>query len=143
MRAVFTVLAFAAAFCFASAEAQPFEASQCERIQNVEAPYDITVAAQAITFSNRSGAIVVTSDSIHANGRTYANPAVATYYQDLTAFLSAASSTARAMNPLGHHGGMGEAATNMCHAILDLAASTATIESEFNGYSSPVRIRLR
>jgi hypothetical protein len=37
---------------------------------------------------------------------------------------------------------MGDTATNMCRAIIELAASAAVIEGEFDGYASPVRIRL-
>lgn len=143
MRQVFVGLTFLAALS-AQAWAQDFDASQCARIQNVVVPYDVTTAQNTITFSARAGDIVVTADAIRANGRTHASPAVAGYHRNLGLFLSQASATARAMNPLSSgRAGMGEAATDMCRAIIELAASASVIEGEFNGYYSPVQIRLR
>ncbi|MBY0563711.1 MAG: hypothetical protein K2P58_05925 [Hyphomonadaceae bacterium] len=131
-----------------SAQAQTFDAGQCARIQGVELPYRVAVATDAITFNGRSGDIVVSAQSIRANGRLHQSPSVAGYHQKLSQFLTRADTMGReglrAANPFANGGaGLGDAATNMCQAILDLAGSTAVIESEFNGYSSPVRIRLR
>lgn len=143
MRHAFLALIFIAALS-APAWAQDFDPSQCARIQDVEVPYEVATAEDAITFSARGGDIVVSAQAIRANGRTHASPAVAGYHQTLSRFLDQASITARAMNPFSRdRAGMGESATDMCRAIIELAASAAVIESEFNGYSSPVQIRLR
>jgi hypothetical protein len=144
MRHSFAGLAFLVAVAAPCAWAQDFDAGQCSRIEDVDVPYEVALAQQAITFTARGSAIVVTPQSIRADGRTHASPAVAGYHRDLGQFLNQASATARAMNPLsGRSAGMGEAATDMCRAIIALAASAAVIEGEFTGYSSPVRIRLR
>jgi len=128
----------------APAWAQDFDAGQCARIEDVNVPYEVSAADQAITFSARGGDIVVTPQTVRANGRTHASAAVAGYHSNLRQFLNQASVTARAMNPLApRSAGMSEAATDMCRAIITLAASAAVIEGEFDGYSSPVRIRLR
>lgn len=142
MRQVFLGLAFLTALS-ASASAQDFDAGQCSRIDDVSVPYDVTTADGTITFSSRGGDIVVTPQSIRADARTHASPAVATYHQRLGQFLNQASATARAMNPLaGRSATMGDAATGMCRAIVELAASAEVIEAQFDGYTSPVRIRL-
>jgi hypothetical protein len=144
MRHALVGLAFLFALAAPNAWAQDFDADQCSRIENVDVPYEVASAQQAITFSARGGDIVVTPQSIRANGRTHASPAVAGYHRDLSQFLNQASATARAINPLSQRSaGMGEAATDMCRAIITLAASATVIEGEFDGYSSPVRIRLR
>jgi hypothetical protein len=142
MRQVLFAMAVLAAVS-THAWAQDFDASQCSRIDDVSVPYEVTTAEQAITFSARGGDIVITPQAIRANGRTHASPAVAGYHQTLGRFLNQASATARAMNPLAaRSAGMGDTATNMCRAIIELAASAAVIEGEFDGYASPVRIRL-
>jgi hypothetical protein len=142
MRQALFGLAFLAAVS-TQAWAQDFDAAQCSRIDDVSVPYEVTTANQAITFSTRGGDIVVSAQSIRANGRTHASAAVAGYHQTLSQFLNQASATARAMNPLsGRSAAMGDTATNMCRAIIELAASAAVIEGEFDGYTSPVRIRL-
>lgn len=148
MRTTLTVLALVSALSAPGAYAQVFDPSQCARIQDVDVPYEVTQSSGAITFSSRGGAVVVDAQSIRANGQTHASPAVASYHQALSQFLNRADTMGReglrAANPLARRdNSLGDAATNMCSAILELARSSAVIEGEFTGYSSPVRIRLR
>lgn len=127
-----------------TAGAQSFDPSQCSRIQDVDVPYEVSTSEGAFTFSHRGAQVMVSPQSISADGRTHASPNVAQYHQRLARFLDQAAITARAVNPLaGNRAGFGEAVTNMCEAILNLAESNRLIEGEFNGYSSPVRIQLR
>lgn len=144
MRYMLLAVVFCAAAPAAPALAQPFDPSECARIQDVDVPYEVATSQGAITFTSRGREIVVTAQSIRADGRTHSSTAVGRYHQTLTQFLSQARVTARAMNPMSRGGsGMRESGTSMCQAILDLAGSSALIEAEFSGYVSPVRIQLR
>ncbi|MDQ0463328.1 hypothetical protein QO010_001076 [Caulobacter ginsengisoli] len=127
------------------AQARGFDPAQCGRIQDVDLPYDVTRAAEGLTFSGKGEVIVVSAQAIRANGRSYAGPEVAAYHERLGRFLTQADAMARqAANPFAGGGAeLGRAASGMCEAILDLAASSAVIESRFSGYASPVRIRLK
>jgi len=145
MRLILTI-ALSTALFTQQVHAQTFDPQQCARIQDVELPYEVAVSGAEITFTRRGDNIVVGPQIIRAGGRSHESPAVAAYHERLRVFLRQADVMARegmrAMNPLARDSGLGSAATSMCQAILDLAASTVVIEDEFRDYASPVRIQL-
>jgi|CXWL01.1.fsa_nt_gi hypothetical protein len=148
MKNALAALTLVAVLSAAPAQAQSFDPSQCARIQDVDVPYRVSVAQDATTFSSREGDITVSAISISASGRVHQSAAVAMYHQHLRRFLSQADTMGReglrAANPFARRGAeLGDVATGMCQAIIDLAGSSATIEGEFRGYRSPVRIQLR
>jgi hypothetical protein len=129
-----------------SAHAQAFDPAQCSRISDVDLPYDVTLGDSAVEFRNSHGNVTVTPAEISSAGRTYAGASVPDHYAKLRHFLVTADTMARVANPFSRrdgNGGLGDAASNMCQAILDLAASNQMVEGEFPGYTSPVRIVLR
>ena len=148
MRHTFVAFVAFAALSAPVAHAQTFDPGQCARIRDVELPYRVAVSPEAITFTSNSSNIIVNALSISANGRTHTSPSVANYHQKLSQFLNQAETMGRAglraANPFARRdASLGDAATNMCQAILELDGSAAIIEGEFNGYASPVQIQLR
>ena len=135
---------FTLSLVLASAPATAFDAKQCERIDDVEVPYDVSIAASAVTFSSGGSQIVVNAEAITAAGRTFSGPAVGPYYADIRVFLRRADGMARVALPFGGgEGSMGSAARDMCAAIVSLAASGGAVEQAFAGFRSPVRIKFK
>ncbi|HVI58543.1 MAG TPA: hypothetical protein VM619_06665 [Luteimonas sp.] len=117
---------------------------QCARITDVEVPYDVDIGADALHFSGRHRAIVVTADAIESNGRTFRDASVAGYQADLRDFLDDSGSMANAARSLlRNRGAVAQAAGDMCASILAVQRSGHAMEQRFPGFVSPVQITLR
>lgn len=118
--------------------------TQCDRIVDVEVPFEVEASTEALRFSGDDGAIVVTGDAIEADGRTFRDASVANYHADLRGFLDNAGSMANvAKSFLSDRGAFPQAATDMCSAILAVQRSGQAMEQRFPGFVSPVRIALK
>lgn len=115
----------------------------CSRITDVDLPYDVDVAADALRFEDGDDAIVVTPDRIESGGQVFRDDAVHAYHDDLRGFLDNAGSMAKVARAFLHRSAFPQAATDMCHAILAVQASGAEIERRFPGFTSPVRVSLK
>lgn len=121
-----------------------FDAKQCQRIDDVDVPFDVTFEGPAITFSSDEETITVRSAQIEAGGKILSGPQAAPYYTSVRLFLDRARSMANAALPFsGSDATMSAAATQMCMAIVDVAASGAAAERAFPGFVSPVRVKLK
>lgn len=121
-----------------------FDARQCQRIDDVDVPYDVATDSASVTFSSSKDRIVVRAAEIEAGGRTLNGPLVGPYYGDVRRFLDRARTMANAALPFnGEQATMGAAATQMCMAIVSVAASGAAVEREFPGFVSPVRVKFK
>lgn len=121
-----------------------FDSKQCQRIDDVAVPYDVAMDNASVTFSSRSDRIVVRMAGITAGGKTFGGHQVGRYYADVRRFLANSRTMANAALPFsGERATMGAAATQMCIAIIDVAASGAAIEQAFPGFLSPVRIKFK
>lgn len=121
-----------------------FDARQCARIDDVEVPYDVATDSASVTFLSTRDRIVVRAAGIETGGRTLNGPQVAPYYSDVRRFLDRARVMANAALPFsGGQAKMGAAATEMCMAIVAVAASGAVVERAFPGFASPVRVKFK
>lgn len=124
--------------------AAPADAAQCARIADVQVPYEVDVGADALRFDGRGGAIVVTAESIEADGRTFRDPSVAGYQADLREFLGNSGSMANAARALlRDRGAVARAAGDMCAAALAVQRSGRAMEQRFPGFTSPVQVTLK
>lgn len=119
--------------------------AQCDRIVDVEVPFDVDAGSDELRFSDRNAAdIVVTGARIESGGRTLRDDSIAGYHADLRGFLDTAGSMAKvARSLLGNRGAFPQAATDMCSAILAVQASGHAMEQRFPGFVSPVRVTLK
>lgn len=118
--------------------------AQCRRIDDVSVPYDVAIDGASVTFSTGGDQIVVRPAEIVAAGRTFSGPQAATYYNDVRRFLQNARTMAKAALPFsGDSATMSSAATNMCMAIIAVAASGSAVEQAFPGFRSPVRVKFK
>lgn len=117
--------------------------SGCSRIADVDLPYDVDVADDALRFESRDGTIVVTGDRIESGSQVFRDEAVRDYHNDLRGFLDNAGSMAKVAKSFMRRGAFPQAATDMCHAILAVQASGAAMEQRFPGFTSPVRVSLK
>jgi hypothetical protein len=115
----------------------------CERIVDVELPYEVELGADVIRFDDGGSPIVVSAAQVTFNGRTLADGPVAGYHEDLRGFLDNAGSMARVARSFLSRGAFPEAATAMCDAILAVHDSGQAMERRFPGFTSPVRVTLR
>ena len=121
-----------------------FDVKQCQRIDDVAIPYDVATDSASVTFSSPSDRIVVRAAQIEAGGKSLSGPQVGLYYGDVRRFLDRARTMANAALPFGgERATMGQAATEMCMAIVDVAASGAAVEGAFPGFVSPVRVKFK
>jgi hypothetical protein len=121
-----------------------FDPRQCERIEDVDVPYDVATDSASVTFSSSRDRIVVRAAEIQAGGRMLNGPLVGPYYGDVRRFLDRARVMANAALPFtGGQATMGAAATQMCMAIVSVAASGAAVERAFPGFVSPVRVKFK
>lgn len=121
-----------------------FDARQCQRIDDVAVPYDVAADTASVTFSSPSDRIVVRAAQIEAGGKTLSGPQVGPYYGDVRHFLDRARTMASSALPFGgERATMASAATEMCSAILRIAASGAVVERAFPGFQSPVRVKFK
>lgn len=124
--------------------AAPADAAQCARIADVQVPYEVDVGADALRFDGRGGAIVITAESIEADGRTFRDPSVAGYQADLREFLGNSGSMANAARALlRDRGAVARAAGDMCAAALAVQRSGRAMEQRFPGFTSPVQVTLK
>ncbi|MFC3716596.1 hypothetical protein ACFONC_10570 [Luteimonas soli] len=114
----------------------------CSRIADVDLPYDVGVAADALRFEGRDGTIVVTPDRIESGNQVFRDEAVRGYHDDLRGFLDNAGSMAKVAKAFTRRDAFPQAATGMCRAILAVQASGAEMEQRFPGFTSPVRVSL-
>ena len=121
-----------------------FDVRQCQRIADVTVPYDVTADAASVTFSSGADRIVIRPTQIEAGGKTLSGPQIGPYYAGVRRFLDRARTMANAALPFsGSQDTMGAAATQMCMAIVDVAASGAAVERAFPGFVSPVRVKFK
>lgn len=129
-----------------AAHAYAFDASQCARISDIDVPYQVSVTAEAIRFHGDGGDIIVTPTTISSGERRYSGALAGGYYAKVRQFLTNATAMSQTANPFDGAGdvfAIGSAATNMCQAILDMAASNQAIVHDFEGFAPPVKIVLR
>ena len=136
------VLSALATPCLAAEGAEGAE-GQCNRIADVDVPFEVDVAADALRFEGQDGAIVVTSDRIESGDQVFRDDAVRGYHDDLRGFLDNAGSMAKVARSFLRRGAFPQAATDMCRAILAVQASGAAMERRFPGFTSPVRVSLK
>lgn len=132
------VLSALAAPCLAAEGA----GAQCNRIADVDVPFEVDVAADALRFEGRDGTIVVTPDRIQSGHHVFRDDAVRGYPDDLRGFLDNAGSMAKVARSFLRRDAFPQAAADMCHAILAIQASGAAMERRFPGFTSPVRVSL-
>ncbi|MGH8083995.1 MAG: hypothetical protein ACREPV_01790 [Lysobacter sp.] len=118
--------------------------AQCDRIVDVEVPYEVDASTDALRFSDGDKAdIVVTGARIESGDRTLQDASITGYHADLRGFLDNAGSMANvAKSFLGNRGAFPQAATDMCSAILAVQRSGQAMEQRFPGFVSPVRVTL-
>lgn len=137
-----------------SAYASPaaFDPHRCSAIQNVEVPYDVSVAGDRIAFASGGKRIVVAPAYMEVNGHRFADAALsAAYYQNVRDFLHSASAFPKTAAEFGKTAFLpGQARqdfvsgiTSMCHAILNLADDQKRMHGAFAEFVSPVEITLK
>jgi hypothetical protein len=139
----------------ASASAAPasFDAHRCSAIQNVDVPYDISVAADRIAFTGNGRHIVVAPSYMEVDGHRFADAALSpAYYQNVRGFLHSAGAfpkTAAEFGKTAFLPGPTEARqtflsgiTAMCHSILNLADDQKRMRGAFAEFVSPIEITL-
>ena len=121
-----------------------FDVKQCQRIDDVAIPYDVAMDSASVTFSSPSDRIVMRAVQIEAGGKMLSGPPVGPYYANVRRFLDRARTMANAALPFsGERATIGQAATEMCMAIVEVAASGAAVERAFPGFVSPVRVKFK
>ncbi|HEX3942552.1 MAG TPA: hypothetical protein VHW69_00550 [Rhizomicrobium sp.] len=146
--------ALAAAMAFASGvSAAPFDAHRCSAIQNVDLPYDVSIASDHIAFNGSGRHIVVAPAYMEVDGHRFADAALSpAYYQNVRGFLHSAGAfpkaaaefgkTAFLPDPSGAKQNFLTGITAMCHSILNLADDQKRMHSAFADFVSPVKITL-
>lgn len=119
--------------------------AECDRVVDVEVPFDVDASSEALRFSGGNVAdIIVTGARIENGGRTLRDDSIAGYHADLRGFLDTAGSMAKvAKSFLGNRGAFPQAVTDMCSAILAVQRSGHAMEQRFPGFVSPVRVTLK
>jgi len=138
-----------------SAYAAPatFDPHRCSAIQNVDVPYDVSVAGDRITFTGSGRHIVVAPAYVEVNGHRFADSELsAAYYQNVRGFLHAAGTFPKIAAEFGKTAflpGPSEARQNflggitaMCRSILTLADNNKLMHATFTEFVPPVDITL-
>ena len=133
------VLSSLATPCLAAEGAE----TQCNRIADVDVPFEVNAAADALRFEGRAGPIVVTPDRIESGDQVCRDDALRAYHDDLRGFLDNAGSMAKVAKSFLRRDAFPQSATDMCHAILAVQASGTALERRFPGFTSPVRVSLK
>jgi hypothetical protein len=136
-----------------AAPAAPSDVHRCSAIQNVDVPYDVSVAGNRIAFAGSGHRIIVAPAYMEVDGRRFADAALSpAYYQNVRAFLHSAGGFPKVAAEFGKTAflpGPSEAKqtflggiTAMCHSILNLADGQKRMRSAFADFVSPVEITL-
>jgi hypothetical protein len=137
----------------ASAAPAAFDPHRCSAIQNVDVPYDVSVAGERIAFTGSGRHIVVAPTYMEVDGHRLTDAALSpVYYQNVRGFLHSAGAFPKTAADFGKtaflpghsepkqnflHG-----ITTMCHSILALAEDNKHMHAAFADFVSPVNISL-
>jgi hypothetical protein len=137
----------------AGAPAAGFDPHKCSAIQNVDVPYDVSMAGDRIAFTGSGRHIVIAPAYMDVDGHRFADPALSpAYYQNVRGFLHTAGAFPKTAADFGKTAFLpGQSAarqnflggiTGMCHSILNLADDQKKMHTAFAGFVAPVEITL-
>ncbi|MBV9570247.1 MAG: hypothetical protein JO056_03310 [Alphaproteobacteria bacterium] len=153
-----TIIGLAAATATAgfgmSAHASPaaFDPHRCSAIQNVDVPYEVSIAGDRIAFAGSGKQIVLAPTYMEVNGHRFADATLSpAYYQNVRAFLHSAGAFPKTAAEFGKTAFLpGQArrdflsgVTAMCRSILTLADGDKRMHGAFADFVSPVEITLK
>ncbi len=148
-----TAVAAGVALSMPASAAPNFDPHRCSTIQNIDVPYEVSIAGDRLAFTGKSRHIVVSPAYMDVDGHRFADAALSpAYYQNVRAFLHSAGSFPKVAAEFGKTAffpGPSEAKqtflggiTAMCHSILNLADGQKRMHSAFADFVAPVEITL-
>ncbi len=143
MRSLSAITALLATALPAIATGQGIGAARCDRIADVSVPYDVQTSSAGLHFTGGGAPITVTSEYVRIGNRTFRDPSVQGYHDDLRRFLDSAGSMANVARSFLRRDAFPQAASDMCLSVLAVQRSGEAMEQRFEGFTTPVRVVLK